>query len=406
MGNVSYLKEKPIAVLGAGAVGKACAADCALAGQHVRIFDMEPFAKKTLFGIKEQGITTYGRQRNLYGFDRVGKAEMEMVTTDLSEAVSGAGLIIIGIPAFGHEPFFRQLIPLLEDGQVIHIIPDNFGSLLFRRLMEEMGCTTKVIVGGWSSAPYGCRVEVVGGFTFPRVHVEYRAITLRGASQPMSDADDFIESTYCMGCFDAITKGNGPVKADTALDVGFSNVNPVIHVPGTVLGVSTMENWGKLFGSYDNRDFSIYSHAFCPSISNVQYAFYNEEIALANAIGVGIPTYDKEQFFSRKTILAEEFMGPGNFHIPLDVPEYDAFGTGPNTIMHRYVTEDVPVGCKVYHELGKVYNVPTPIIDAFISLASAMVGKDYFNEGYSLEYLGIAGLSKEGMLKYLHEGIR
>ena len=62
MADMSYLKEKPIAVLGAGAVGKAMAADCALAGQKVRICDLEPFAEKTLFGVKEQGIKFYGDQ--------------------------------------------------------------------------------------------------------------------------------------------------------------------------------------------------------------------------------------------------------------------------------------------------------------------------------------------------------
>ena len=48
MGKMDYLKDKPIAVLGAGAVGKAQASDCALAGAKVRICDLEPFAKKTL----------------------------------------------------------------------------------------------------------------------------------------------------------------------------------------------------------------------------------------------------------------------------------------------------------------------------------------------------------------------
>ena len=79
--------------------------------------------------------------------------------------------------------------------------------------------------------------------------------------------------------------------------------------------------------------------------------------------------------------------------------------TGPNSIHHRYITEDVPVGCKIYHELGKAYGVATPIIDSMIVLAGAMHKKSFFNEGYTLEYLGIDNMSKEDLLNYLNNGV-
>ena len=41
--DMSYLKEKPIAILGCGAVGKTMAGDCALAGAKVRIWEQEAF---------------------------------------------------------------------------------------------------------------------------------------------------------------------------------------------------------------------------------------------------------------------------------------------------------------------------------------------------------------------------
>ncbi len=43
--DMSYLKDMPIAVLGGGAVGKTMAADCALAGKEVRIWDQPAFRK-------------------------------------------------------------------------------------------------------------------------------------------------------------------------------------------------------------------------------------------------------------------------------------------------------------------------------------------------------------------------
>ncbi|MHB8072362.1 NAD/NADP octopine/nopaline dehydrogenase family protein [Desulfosporosinus fructosivorans] len=403
MSNMEYLKNKPIAILGAGACGKAQAGDCALGGATTRICDLPPFAEKTLFGIKEQGLKFFGEQLNLYGFERSGVAQFDKVTTDVAEAVKGAGIVIVTTPSIGHRPFFEQLVPALEDGMVIHIFPDNYGSLLLRKMMREAGCTKKVIIGGWSSAPYGSRVEIKGGVVLPKVRAYYRAITLRGAALPTIDQADFLESTKYIPSMDGITKGDGVVGGETVMDTGFSNVNPVLHCPGTILGVGVMENWGVIYGE-NKYDFSIYSHAYCPSISQVQYTLYQEQCKLAAAMGVGIQAFDKRQFFSRENILGPEYMGP-DYEIPFDQQDYIQFGTGPHTINNRYITEDIPVGCHVYHELGKKFGVKTPVVDSMINLANAMLETDFYESGYSLEYLGIGHLDKDEMLEYLHEGV-
>ncbi|HBW39182.1 NAD/NADP octopine/nopaline dehydrogenase family protein [Desulfosporosinus sp. BICA1-9] len=403
MSNMEYLKNKPIAILGAGACGKAQAGDCALGGAITRICDLPPFAEKTLFGIKEQGLKFFGEQLNLYGFERSGVAQFDKVTTNVADAVKGAGIVIVTTPSIGHMPFFEQLVPALEDGMVIHIFPDNYGSLLLRKMMREAGCTKKVIIGGWSSAPYGSRVEIKGGVVLPKVRAYYRAITLRGAALPTTDQDDFLESTKYIPSMDAITKGDGVVGGETVMDTGFSNVNPVLHCPGTILGVGVMENWGVIYGE-NKYDFSIYSHAYCPSISQVQYTLYQEQCKLAAAMGVGIQAFDKKQFFSRENILGPEYMGP-DYEIPFDQQDYIQFGTGPHTINNRYITEDIPVGCHVYHELGKKFGVKTPVVDSMINLANAMLETDFYESGYSLEYLGIGHMDKDEMLQYLHEGV-
>ena len=164
MANMEHLKGMPIAVLGGGAVGKTCAADIKLAGSEVRLWDAMPFAATSLKNLDKTGILLDGVQRNKYCFERSGRAFFDLVTTDIAAAVKGAGQIIIAMGSWGHEPTFRALIPHLEDGQVIHIFTDNFGCLLLRRLMREAGCTKKVIIGGWSSAPYGTRIESIGKF--------------------------------------------------------------------------------------------------------------------------------------------------------------------------------------------------------------------------------------------------
>ena len=398
------LKKSPIAVLGGGAVGKACGADCVLSGNTVNICDLEPFAATTLKHLDKTGITLGGIQKNQYGFERSGKAFFNMITTDVAECVKGCKLIIVATPSIAHDVFFEKLVPVLEDGMIIHIIPDNYGSLRLRKKMREMGCTKKVIVGGWSSAPYGARINTEGGVMDSTMWLVYRAITLRGAALPMTDSETFLESSKCLGCFDSITEGNGATCGDTVMDIGFSNVNPVLHCPGTLLGVGVRENWGRIYGGNDKYTYSIYSHAYCKSIAEVQYAFYQEEIKLAEAMGVSVQDFPKKNFMSRTSILGPEYMGDDCI-VPFEDQWPTGYGTGPFDIKNRYVTEDVPVGCHIYHELGKRFGVETPVIDSMITLAGVMNQTDYYEQGMTLDDLDLGHMDKDQMLAYLNEGV-
>lgn len=115
-------------------------------------------------------------------------------------------------------------------------------------------------------------------------------------------------------------------------------------------------------------------------------------------------------FFSRRSVLTQEYMGldkDGNDNVvfPLDQPSNEG-NTGPNSINHRYLTEDVPIGCKIYHDLGVQYGVPTPIIDSMITIAGAFHQKNFFETSrYNLAYLGIDNMPKEELLNYLNDGV-
>ena len=108
MVNVDELRNAPVAILGGGAVGKTCGADCALAGQEVRICDLDPFFEKTLGTVIKTGITLQDKApgtQTKYGFRRMGKGEFALATNSVAECVKGAKLIIVGIPSVAHEVF-------------------------------------------------------------------------------------------------------------------------------------------------------------------------------------------------------------------------------------------------------------------------------------------------------------
>ena len=417
MADVKYLENMPIAILGGGAIGKTMAADCALAGKEVRMFDFPKFAKTNFLNIEKTGITLSGNQFSFFGFQRRGIAKIAMATDDLAQAVKGAGIIIVATVALGHEMLFEQLVPLLEDGQVIHILPDNCGSLLLKKEMRKQNCTKDVVVGSWYTAPYGIRVVRRGGVVTNECKVEDRITTIRGAALPAKDNDKFMASAFLIPAFDAIIDAEGEVTVskkgeefhhgfvtgNTVLDIILSNVNPVIHVPGTVLAVSTMQNFDTVLGK-NKADYSLYAFGACPAIAEVQAKFWEEEKALAAAMGVGLCTVNYEDFFSRTTMYGKEYMGP-DFAVPYTENYQNFWGDGPFDLENRYITEDVPVGCWLMSQLGDKFGVDTPIIDSMILLASTMLKRDLAGQSkYTLDYLEIGHMDYDQLHKYLDEG--
>lgn len=405
-------KEKPIAILGAGGVGKPCAADCKLAGREVRLWDDPKFAPRSLKNVEKSGIRLGGPQTNLLMFERSGVAFMDMVTDDLAKVVKGAGLIVVATVALGHQALFEKLIPLLEDGQTVSIIPDNYGTFLLRKMMREAGCTTKVVVGGWGTSPYGARVIVKGGLPTNDINIGDRVCLMRGAALPATDNDVFIEAAGRnfppMDPVSYAENGDdfGFQTGDTVLDVCLSNINPVIHVPGAILGAAVMQNF-TLFGQ-KKQNYSLYAHGLCPATAEVQVDFWNETVAVAKACGTDISPVDTDNFFCRSSIYGVEYMGKG-YKVPFDEDyryRQEPYGDGPFSLENRYITEDIPVGCYLISQFAKKFGVETPVIDSMITLGCSMLKRNLMDDaGYSLEYLGVDHMNKDELNKWLREGV-
>jgi len=383
--------EKPVAVLGGGVCAQAFAAEFALEGHKVRLYELPDFAQETLGEVlKNHEIELSGKQLNFKWFKRTGVGRVNVVTTEISEALKGAGLVIVAIPAKGHKPFFENMIPYLEDGQIISIFPDNFGSLILRNMMRERGCDADVIIGGWTSMPYGARIIEPG-----KVDCILRIRELVGDALPSTDGDKFFGTLEGIPAFDGVIELK---KGDTVIGVGLSNPNPVVHVPGSILNVGAMEV-SEMEGTLGipKGQYSMYKHGISPAVSRVQFAFYKEERKLAGAMGIEMIEYREDQFFWKGSVMGIEYWVPfADVFIPPVV--------GPDSVEHRYFTEDIPVGMVVRYNLAKKFGVDVPIIESLIRIGSVACEHDFFKEGISLTDLGIEDLSKEQIIEYVRNG--
>ena len=76
----------------------------------------------------------------------------------------------------------------------------------------------------------------------------------------------------------------------------------------------------------------------------------------------------------------------------------------PGTIASRWLTEDVPYGLATWAALAAQVGVPTPVMDAVITLASAVLGTDCRTEARGPSDLGLMGLTPEAMAALLQRG--
>ena len=396
-----------ITIIGAGNGAHALAADCKLGGAEVRMYEFTRFNNKVKGILNSRRIRFEGIEMNYENFKRNGTAVIDMVTYDMKEAVQGADHILVSAQAQGFEEIFEELAPLLEDGQTVSIFPDNFGSLILRRIMREKGLNTKVIIAGYSSLVYGARLTDFNNMETETdvVNVMYRENEIRVDTLPSSDFDAYLSATKEIPALDATTLIHG----DTVLDIGLSNVNVLLHVPAVVLNAGAIENWGIIpnVGAPDVF-YDIYAHGVSPSVGRVQYAFYQDQVAVAKAFDVSICHFEEDVLQSRMGLIGQMFYGEDYrlpFSEPLDQTTWLPAPKGARFSMDsRYITEDVPVGCSSAISFANVLQVQTPIIRAMTILSNIMMETDYCETGYSLKNFGLEKMTAVEMVEYMRAG--
>lgn len=396
-----------ITIIGAGNGAHALAADCKLGGAEVRMFEFARFNDKVKGIRQSRRICLEGLEKNVNNFHRLGTAVIDMVTYDMKEAVHGADHILISIQSQGAEDVYEELAPLLEDGQTVSIFPDNFGSLILRRILREKNLNTKVIIAGYSSLVYGARLTDYNNMETETdiVNITYRENEIRVDTLPSSDYPAYLAIKEEIPALDATEL----IRGDTALDIGLSNLNPMVHIAGVLMNVGAIENWGIIpnLGAKDIY-WDMYSYGASPAVGVVQHAYFLELVKIANAFGVGIGMVNESCFQSRMGPIGEMFYGSGYqqpFTEALDQTTWLPMPKGARfTLQSRYITEDIPVGTCGALCFAELLDVKTPVLDAMLCLGDLVTGSDYKKTGYNLKLFGLDQMSVEEMLAYMRTG--
>ena len=77
----------------------------------------------------------------------------------------------------------------------------------------------------------------------------------------------------------------------------------------------------------------------------------------------------------------------------------------PGTLESRWLTEDIPYGIGAWSKIGAEYSVETPMMDAFVSIGSIVMGLDALEKGRGPIEFGISGLTVRELVEYLRTGV-
>lgn len=358
---------KKIAILGAGNGGCGFAGHLALKGFEVSLYEDPQFKSNVEEIIERGGIDVSGK---IEGFGK-----LSVVSTNIEDVVPGADIVMVVVPAFVQIPVIEKALPYLEDGQVVVFNPDNFASLIFRKMLDSEGIDKNIKIAGTASLLYACRR------TGPaKVGIFYVKDLMYIAALPATDNDAVIQSLE-----DVYTL---LVPAKSVLEVSFGNVNYVLHCPVAVLNAGWIE--------HTKGNFMFYWEGMTESVCRVMEEVDREKIEVARGIGFSLmPAHEYLKNFYKSEKAGEDlhdFVTHSRAH----------GGRGPDApkdLHYRYVSEDVPNGLVPISLFGEMVGIPTPAIDSVITLASILNRADYRKEGRTLESLGLSGRSSKEILE-------
>ena len=360
-------------VCGAGAAGMAIAADIALKGLEVTLFELPSFASRLDSARARGGIEVTSDSETTAG--KTGFAALACATTEAADAVAGADVVMVTVPAMYHDVFMDAIAPHLQEGQVVLFNTGYWASLRqTRRLGDRLA---GVILAESNMMPYICqpRGDAINIGRFKR---HFCVAAFPGEHSPA--VFDLVGGIYSQ--YD---------PASTVLDTNIAAAgNPPIHV------TLTIPIAGFYFDRYRGGKF--YQDATLPGAHLVD-AFDAERELLARHLGSAV--FQSEFDFDKQSYLYD---GADISEALRSSPHADWFATA--AYLEQVCSEDIIYAFVPMVRLASALSVDLPVTRAMVDIMGVMLQHDYWTEGLSLSAIGLDGLDLDGVRRFVMTGVR
>lgn len=358
-----------ITVIGAGHGGKAMAADLAVHGYAVRLYN-RTYQNIEVIAARRGIEVTMEDGQQFFG-------PIRQVTSDIAQALDGAHLIMVVVPASAHRDVALACAPHLQDGQIVILNPGRTGGALeFRHVLQQEGCTADVIVAETETFLFASRSN---GPAEARIFRRKNSVPL--AALPASRTPDVLnvlQEVYPQF-----------IAAPNVLHTSLNNMGAVFHPALTLLNMGWIER--------TSGEFEFYIDGVTPATATILERLDRERVTVASALGIRAQT--AQEWLAR----AYSAHGDNLYQAIHDNPGYRGI-KAPRTVRHRYIFEDVPYSLVPMSELGKRFGVEVWGMEAMIQLACVVDGVDYRHRGRTLERMGLVGLSLTEITRLVETG--
>ncbi|HYF92818.1 MAG TPA: NAD/NADP octopine/nopaline dehydrogenase family protein [Symbiobacteriaceae bacterium] len=346
-----------VTIIGAGNGGVTMAADLMHKGHRVTLYNRSSEPLDVLRSAGEILVTGAWE----------GRVPLPRMTTVLSEALPGAEIVLVATVANAHGTLAAQMAPYLQDGQAVMLAPGYFGSVLFRRALDQAG-GRHTLVGEVTSFPYACRIIAPG-----KVVLKAEKAALDGAAMPNS----------VTGAWLRLLRDVYPqlVPAANVLEVALNNPNPVAHPIACLLNAAYFERPTASQPRVEEWE--------TPRIQRLIEELDFERLRVLESLslkGTGMTEFLHRSYPAGKR--QPESVGriaPNSYPVP-----------------ERYVTEDVPCGLVLLEAMAELAGVEVPVSSAAIDLANLLYDQDFRQQGYTLQRLGLGSMTLHEILDLLN----
>jgi opine dehydrogenase len=359
-------------VIGAGHGGKAMAAHLALMGLHITLYNrtIDHVAALKARG----GIDLESAEGGPHGF-----ARLDLVTSDMGEALQAAQMIMVVVPSSAHADVAKTIAPHLKDGQILVLHPGRTcGALEFVKSLHDNGCTADVTVAEAETFIYASRSD---GPAQARIFRIKEAVPLAALPAVRTQAVlDAIHPAY-------------PQFIDglNVLHTGMNNMGAIFHPALTLLNAGWIEA--------THGDYQFYIDGVTPSVARVLEVLDRERVTVASSLGLRARTAMEWLQMAYNTT------GEDLHEAVHNQPGYYGI-KAPSTLNHRYIFEDVPMSLVPIASLGQRFGVSVRGMDSIIRLACIVHRTDYWRRGRTVDKLGIGDLSVSELTQYVNEGVK
>lgn len=364
----------PVAVLGAGHSGFGLAGDLALKGHAVHLFEHPDFTE-VLDPVREAGGIA------VRGVTGEGFASPARVTTSARDAVEGARVLFVVVPAYAHEAMAKIVAPHLDEGHTVVLMPGNAGgALAFREAVRDHG-GPDVRVAEASSFIFACKKDGPAG------------VWIRGIKQglpvgvfPSVGTDEVVDEIRRFVPWIA--------PAQDVLHTSLGNANHIAHPPALLLNVARIEAVGS--------DFSFFHEGMTRAVARLTEVLDEERMLVVDALG-----YERESTLEQLTrFYGDQGFGGRDYYEAVHTTPVHGAARAPATLDHRYFTEDVPFGLVPIVDLADTLDVPTPVLRGLVDVIGAVTGVDHWASGRRIAHLGLVGMDASEMRAYVRTGLR